>query len=103
MKIRHLALVIAVISTAAPALAGNLRYTPTNPAFGGNPNINGFLVGTAQIQNQFTGSDGGGGGGGGGGVPSIDFPPIVIDLGGLGGAATPPPADPAPTPAPTMP
>ena len=67
---------------AVPAGAGDLVYTPINPAFGGQPFNHNFLVGTAQIQNQFNES---GGGGGGGGAPVINFPPIDIDLGGLGG------------------
>ena len=74
------------------AFAQGLVYQPINPAFGGSPLNNGFLVGTAQIQNQFTGS---GGGGGGAGIPSIDFPDINIDLGDIGGDNS---DDPAATP-----
>jgi hypothetical protein len=78
---RKLICVALIASFASPALAGNLRYRPTNPAFGGNPNVTGFLLGTSQIQNQHTGSSSGGDGGG---APDISFPPIVIDLGGVG-------------------
>lgn len=74
----------AILATAAgfasSAAAEDLVYTPVNPGFGGNPNNFDYLVGLAQIQNQFSG----GGGGDGGGVPQITFPPITIDLGGVG-------------------
>jgi hypothetical protein len=79
---RTLVLTFFVMTSACPAVAGNLRYSPLNPAFGGNPNLSGFLLSTAQIQNKFVDS---GGGGGDAGVPDISFPPIVIDLGGLDG------------------
>lgn len=78
-------LIVTVSLTSAftiSTFAQGLTYQPTNPSFGGNPLNNGFLVGTAQIQNQFVGSSGGGG------VPSIDFPDINIDL-GLGDNDTP--------------
>lgn len=66
-------------------MAGELVYQPVNPAFGGNPLNEDFLIGTAQIQNQFIPQQGGGGGG----TPNIDFPDIDIDLGGIGGGAPP--------------
>lgn len=37
---------------AAPACAGTLIYTPTNPSFGGNPLNGSTLLSTAQAQNQ---------------------------------------------------
>jgi hypothetical protein len=89
MRISRVIIATAAILSAAPAFAGSLRYEPLSPGLGGNPNLNGYLVGTAQIQNQFVES----GGDGGGGVPDISFPPIVIDLGGLGGGAEEPPGE----------
>ncbi|KIN71520.1 curli production assembly/transport component CsgF [Sulfitobacter guttiformis] len=80
MKSRLLFVGIVTIFAATSALAGNFRYEPLSPGLGGNPNLNGYLVGTAQIQNQFLPS-----GGGGSSSPDITFPPIIIDLGGLGG------------------
>jgi curli production assembly/transport component CsgF len=41
-----------VAAIAAPACAGTLVYTPTNPSFGGNPLNGATLLGTAQAQNQ---------------------------------------------------
>lgn len=75
-----------ILTAAATALAGGagaaeLVYRPLNPSFGGNPNYSGHLIGLAQIQNQYTG----GSSGGSGGAPQINFPPITIDLGGVGG------------------
>ena len=84
---------IAATSLSRPALA-DFIYQPVNPAFGGSPLMEDYLIGTAQIQNKFVNQNSGGGGGGGG-APDISFPPIVIDLGGGGSgepAAGEPPA-----------
>ena len=83
---------ISIISLSLSALAsfasaGDLIFSPVNPAFGGNPNNFDYLVGTAQIQNQHPADPGGGGGGGG--VPNINFPDISIDLGGAVAPAAP--------------
>lgn len=43
---------VMVAAIAAPACAGTLVYTPTNPSFGGNPLNGSTLLGTAQAQNQ---------------------------------------------------
>lgn len=69
--------------SAGVVAAGELIYRPLNPSFGGNPNMSSHPIGLAQIQNRFAGR--GGGGGGGGAPPQINFPPITIDLGGIGG------------------
>lgn len=82
---------VLVFSTGS-VMAQDLVYQPTIPGFGGNPDNWGYLLGTAQIQNQHVPQ---GGGGGGGGAPDITFPPIVIDLGGIG--------NPIPAPAPATP
>jgi curli production assembly/transport component CsgF len=54
-------------AVSAPALAGTMIYTPTNPTFGGNPLNGSYLFNSAQAQNQHlpSGSSGGGAGGGG--------------------------------------
>ncbi|MGJ8544704.1 MAG: curli assembly protein CsgF [Sulfitobacter sp.] len=83
----------ALIAGAATPVAADLIYRPQIPAFGGNPDNWGYLLGSAQIQNQYAPESDGGGGG----APDITFPPIVIDLGGVGGGATPPAAPPAAT------
>jgi hypothetical protein len=62
-----------------PLHASELIYRPFNPSFGGNPNLSSHLINLAQIQNRF-----GQRSGGNGGVPQINFPPISIDLGGVG-------------------
>jgi opacity protein-like surface antigen len=77
-----LASLAGLILLAAPAAAADLIYRPINPGFGGNPNTFDYLIGMAQIQNQHVPQ---GGGGGGGAIPEINFPPITIDLGGVGG------------------
>lgn len=76
---RSAALVLLLLP--GQGFASDLIYNPTNPAFGGFPGNFDFLVGTAQIQNKFAE-----GGGGNGGPPVINFPPIDIDIGGIGGA-----------------
>jgi curli production assembly/transport component CsgF len=51
--VRSIALAgIMAAAIAAPAHAGTLVYTPTNPSFGGNPLNGSTLLGTAQAQNQ---------------------------------------------------
>lgn len=64
----------AAIVSGAPALAGDLVYTPVNPSFGGNPLNSSHLLATANAQRDATASDadiddmlGGGSGGGSGG------------------------------------
>lgn len=70
----------AWLGLAANSEAGELRYQPTNPHFGGNAFNGAVLLQTAQIQNPFQKSNGGsggssgGGGSGDGGVPAINFP-----------------------------
>jgi curli production assembly/transport component CsgF len=41
-----------VAAIGAPACAGTLVYTPTNPSFGGNPLNGSTLLGLAQAENQ---------------------------------------------------
>jgi curli production assembly/transport component CsgF len=41
-----------VAAIGAPARAGTLVYTPTNPSFGGNPLNGSTLLGLAQAENQ---------------------------------------------------
>jgi curli production assembly/transport component CsgF len=61
---RRLALAGTVFAAmAAPACAGTLIYTPTNPSFGGNPLNGSTLLSTAQAQNQHLPSTNGGSGG----------------------------------------
>jgi curli production assembly/transport component CsgF len=43
---------IVFAAMVAPASAGTLIYTPTNPSFGGNPLNGSTLLSTAQAQNQ---------------------------------------------------
>ena len=64
------------------ASASELIYKPLHPAFGGDPNNFSHFFNLAQIQNQFTGS----GGDSSSAPPEINFPPITIDLGGVGDA-----------------
>jgi hypothetical protein len=78
----------ALAFCSGTAMAEDLIYQPVNPGFGGNPDIFNYLLNTAQIQNQYLPSSGGGGNGGG--APDITFPPIVIDLGGVGNPADTP-------------
>lgn len=80
----RVAIAICSLSMPGAAVAENLIYRPVIPAFGGNPNNFDYLIGLAQIQNKFTIPQSGGGG-----VPDISFPPIVIDLGGVGGDTPP--------------
>lgn len=90
-------IVVAGALAVSAASAGNLRYEPSNPSFGGNPNLSSYLIGTAQIQNQFIADSGDSGG-----VPDISFPPIVIDLGGLGDDEEEVPTDDTPAAAATQ-
>lgn len=82
--------VILLTLTSGNAFAGDLIYRPIVPGLGGNPDYWTPLLGAAQIDNRFAPQSSGGGGG----APEINFPPITIDLGGIGG--TPPTV---PTPA----
>jgi curli production assembly/transport component CsgF len=50
-----------VAATGAPACAGTLVYTPTNPSFGGNPLNGSTLLGLAQAENQHLPSSNSGG------------------------------------------
>jgi curli production assembly/transport component CsgF len=43
---------VMVAAIGAPACAGTLVYTPTNPSFGGNPLNGSTLLGLAQAENQ---------------------------------------------------
>jgi curli production assembly/transport component CsgF len=43
---------VVATAIAAPACAGTLVYTPTNPSFGGNPLNGSTLLGLAQAENQ---------------------------------------------------
>ena len=52
---------VMVAATGAPACAGTLVYTPTNPSFGGNPLNGSTLLGLAQAENQHLPSSGSGG------------------------------------------
>ncbi|MFG6569896.1 MULTISPECIES: curli assembly protein CsgF [Sulfitobacter] len=71
------------ICTNSAAFAQNFVFQFQSPGLGGDPNLFGYLFSLADAQNEFVAS--GGADGGGGGVPQITFPPISIDLGGLGG------------------
>ncbi|MFT4116486.1 curli assembly protein CsgF [Bradyrhizobium sp.] len=52
-RVRSVALAaVAALMVAAPARAGTLVYTPTNPTFGGNPLNGSTLLNSAQVQNQ---------------------------------------------------
>jgi curli production assembly/transport component CsgF len=53
-----------VAAIGAPACAGTLVYTPTNPSFGGNPLNGSTLLGLAQAENQHLPSSSSGGSGG---------------------------------------
>lgn len=68
---------LVATSAAAPALAGEMRFSFRNPSFGGNPFLGDFLIQGAQLENQFANGGGGGGGGtgsGGGGGGGIGDP-----------------------------
>ena len=52
---------VVVAAIGAPARAGTLVYTPTNPSFGGNPLNGSTLLSTAQAQNQHLPSTSSGG------------------------------------------
>jgi curli production assembly/transport component CsgF len=52
---------VMVAATGAPACAGTLVYTPTNPSFGGNPLNGSTLLGLAQAENQHLPSSNSGG------------------------------------------
>jgi curli production assembly/transport component CsgF len=52
-RVRCFALAGVMVATiGAPACAGTLVYTPTNPSFGGNPLNGSTLLGLAQAENQ---------------------------------------------------
>lgn len=42
-----------VLCLSTPAFAGDLRYTPVDPTFGGNPFNSQHLLGIANAQNKF--------------------------------------------------
>lgn len=42
-----------VLCLSTPAVAGDLRYTPVDPTFGGNPFNSQHLLGIANAQNKF--------------------------------------------------
>lgn len=69
------------LTISTSAFAENLIYSPLNPGLGGNSNNYSYLQGLADIQNQHLPVASGSGGSGSGG---FSFPPIVIDLGGVG-------------------
>ncbi len=48
-----------IAAFSAPAAAGELVYTPINPAFGGNPLNSSHLLATANAQREATASDAG--------------------------------------------
>ena len=72
----------AATFTPFQAAASDLIYQPLNPAFGGSPLLDDYLISTAQIQNRFV-NTGGSSGGGSSAPPIINFPPITIELGGV--------------------
>ncbi|WP_157384440.1 curli assembly protein CsgF [Nitratireductor soli] len=77
----------ALLAAMSGVQAGQLIYRSGDPSFGGSPLLDEFLLNLADIQNKHKPS-----GGGSGGPPSINFPPITIDLGGATDAATNNPA-----------
>lgn len=83
LQMAALAAGVALALAAAPVKAGQLIYESGDPSFGGSPLLDEFLLNLADIQNEHKPT----GGGGGGGVPTINFPPITIDLGGVGDTA----------------
>jgi curli production assembly/transport component CsgF len=52
MKTISIATALLFIGTASLANASELRYTPTNPAFGGFPTNGSYFLQNAQAQNQ---------------------------------------------------
>lgn len=50
---------ILAVCLAAPALAGDMVYTPVNPSFGGNALNSSHLLGLANAQREATASDAG--------------------------------------------
>jgi curli production assembly/transport component CsgF len=61
-RVRSFALAgVMVAAIGAPACAGTLVYTPTNPSFGGNPLNGSTLLGLAQAENQHLPSSSSGG------------------------------------------
>ncbi|WP_412069400.1 curli production assembly/transport component CsgF [Rubrivirga sp. IMCC43871] len=48
---------LALIAVAPPAVAQQLTYQPTNPAFGGSPLNYNWMLQSAQLQNQFKEED----------------------------------------------
>ncbi|HET9904962.1 MAG TPA: curli assembly protein CsgF [Xanthobacteraceae bacterium] len=63
-NVKRLVAGFALAAITSPALAGNLIYTPTNPAFGGSPGNAAFLLNQASAQNQHLPSPTTGPGGG---------------------------------------
>jgi curli production assembly/transport component CsgF len=55
-RIRYACCCVVAASAAllAPAQAGTLVYSPTNPTFGGNPLNGSYLFNNAQVQNQYS-------------------------------------------------
>jgi curli production assembly/transport component CsgF len=55
-RIRYAYCCVLAASAAllAPAQAGTLVYSPTNPTFGGNPLNGSYLFNNAQVQNQYS-------------------------------------------------
>ena len=66
---------IALAATIPGAAGAELIYRPINPAFGGSPLIDDFLVGTAQIQSTFQPSAP---------LPTDDDDPVIDGGGGSG-------------------
>ena len=88
-SVQRAVIVILGIAVSSAASAENLVYNPINPGLGGNPNNYDYLLGLADIQNQYLPEQSGSGGA----APSFNFPPIVIDLGGVDSAVDLPETD----------
>ena len=77
------------LAVSGTARAENLIYNPINPGLGGNPNNYDYLIGLADLQNQYLPEQSGSGGA----APAFNFPPIVMDLGGVDSAVDQPAPD----------